>query len=53
MCFAPTAGSPIPQPMYSSDTLEKDIVLKPLQMYTKHFKNVVSTLLLVEIAILL
>jgi len=29
--------------MYSSGDLEKEIVPKLLQVYTKHFKNVVST----------
>jgi len=41
MYFAPTA-SHIPQPMPSSEDLEKEIVPKLLQLYTKHSKDVVS-----------
>jgi len=41
--FTPMVSSPIPQSMSSSGDLEKDIVRKLLQVYTKCFKDVVST----------
>ena len=41
--FALTTSSLIPQPIPSFGHLEKEIIPKPLQVYTKHSKDVVFT----------
>jgi len=41
--FASTASDPLRQPMSSYGDLKKEIVSKPLHVYTKHSKNVAST----------
>ena len=43
--FAPTTCDPLSQFIPSFEDLKKEIESKSLQVYTKYFKNVVSTLL--------